>query len=90
MVFSFVGGQISLLRGYAGLRSWESILDSHMVCDVHLFVLSIDVQAGLEPAAVVVVARNGIKFSQCNVTWGELGVQNVESLILVDALFLLH
>jgi hypothetical protein len=24
------------------------------------------------------------------VTWGELGVQNVESLILVDALFLLH
>jgi hypothetical protein len=32
----------------------------------HLFVLSIDVQAGLEPAVVVVV-RNGAKFSQRNV-----------------------
>jgi hypothetical protein len=35
-----------------------------MVCGAHLFVLSIDTQAGLELVAVV---RNGAKFSQCDV-----------------------
>jgi hypothetical protein len=47
-----------------------------VVLGSHLFVLSIDVQEGLEPlaaAAVVVVAavamRNGSIFSQCNVAW---------------------
>jgi hypothetical protein len=43
-----------------------------VVCSAHLFVLSNDMQADLEPAEVadvVVVAavRNGSKFSQCNV-----------------------
>jgi hypothetical protein len=36
---------------------------------LHLFVLSIDAQTGLEPAVVVAVvtaARNSAKFSQCN------------------------
>jgi hypothetical protein len=42
---------------------------------VHLFVLSNNEHAGLEPEAAVVVAvaavaRNGSKFSQCNVAWG--------------------
>jgi hypothetical protein len=43
-----------------------------MVHGAHLFVLPIDVQAGLEPAAVAgaVAVRNGIKFSECNVVWG--------------------
>jgi hypothetical protein len=37
----------------------------------HLFVLSIDAQAGLELVAVVAAAvRNGSQFSQCNVAWG--------------------
>jgi hypothetical protein len=43
-----------------------------VVCGAHLFVLSIDAQAGLEPVVVAVataVARNGIKFSQCNMVW---------------------
>jgi hypothetical protein len=42
----------------------------------HLFVLSNGTQAGLEPeaagvvvAAVAAAARNGSKFSQCNLTW---------------------
>jgi hypothetical protein len=35
----------------------------------HLFLLSIDAQAGLM-LQVVAVARNGAKFSQCSVTWG--------------------
>jgi hypothetical protein len=39
-----------------------------MVHGAHLFVLSIDTQAGLEPA--VVVERNGTKFFQCNLLWG--------------------
>jgi hypothetical protein len=38
--------------------------DSHVVHGAHLFILSIDMQADLEPAAVVV--RNGTKFSQCS------------------------
>jgi hypothetical protein len=38
----------------------------------HLFVLSIDAQAGLEPegVAAVVAVGNGTKFSQCNMAWG--------------------
>jgi hypothetical protein len=40
--------------------------DSCVVNGAHLFVLSVDMQAGLEQAA----ARNGAKFSQCNVAWG--------------------
>jgi hypothetical protein len=66
------------------------------VCGVHLFILSIDAQADLEPAvAMVMVAvatamRNGMKFS--HITWHEeafhrLGFQYVKSLILVGALF---
>jgi hypothetical protein len=67
-----------------------------MTRGAHLFVLSIDVQAGLEPVvvalavvALVVVARNGAKFSQCSMAWGGFppawssGCQK----ILVDALF---
>jgi hypothetical protein len=42
-----------------------------VVCGAHLFVLSVDVQAGLELVAVAAAAaRNGAKFSQCNVAWG--------------------
>jgi hypothetical protein len=48
-----------------------------VVCGAHLLVLSNDVQAGLEPVAMVVVVvavaaavRNGSKFSQCNVVFG--------------------
>jgi hypothetical protein len=57
----------------------------------HLFVLSNDMQAGLRLAATAVM-RNVSKLSQCD--WGGeafpgLGVQSVESLILVGALFLL-
>jgi hypothetical protein len=64
---SFVGGRVSLHRGCAGLYSWGWLGDSHMVPGAHMFVLSIDVQAGLEPVAAV---RNGAKFSQCSVAWG--------------------
>jgi hypothetical protein len=38
-----------------------------MVPGVHLFVMSIDMQADLELA---VVERNGSKFSQYSVVWG--------------------
>jgi hypothetical protein len=51
----------------------------------HLFTLSIDAQAGLEPAAAVIAAVaviNGTKFSQCNVAWEGFpwarGVQDVK------------
>jgi hypothetical protein len=36
-----------------------------MVPGAHMFVLLIDVQAGLEPEAVA--GRNGTNFSQCSV-----------------------
>jgi hypothetical protein len=46
------------------------------VCGAHLFVLSIDAQAGLELAVMVVVMaaavaafKSASKFSQCNVVW---------------------
>jgi hypothetical protein len=63
-----------------------------------MLVLSIDVQADLEPVVVALlevtaVGRNGAKFSQYTVVWrgfqDGLGFQDVKSLILVDALFLL-
>jgi hypothetical protein len=38
-----------------------------VVCGAHLFALSNHVQAGLELPGV---ARNGTKFSQCNMAWG--------------------
>jgi hypothetical protein len=47
-----------------------------MVHVSHLFVLSVDVQAGLELAAVVAVAAvaalasSGTRFSQCSMVWG--------------------
>jgi hypothetical protein len=49
-----------------------------VVHGAHLFVLSIDIQVGLGPVALEVVAvaaaaamaKNGTKFSQCNVVWG--------------------
>jgi hypothetical protein len=47
-------------------------------------------EAGLEPA-VAVVAVAALKFCQCNMLWGSfphLGVQGVEGLILIGALFL--
>jgi hypothetical protein len=59
LLLSFVVGEISLSRGCAGLCSLGWIWGSHVVCGAYLFVLSIDVQA-----------RNGAKFSQCNVAWG--------------------
>jgi hypothetical protein len=58
----------------------------------HLFVLSNDEQAGLEMTEVAAVVRNGSKFSQHNMhgeAFHGLGVQDVKSLILVYALFLL-
>jgi hypothetical protein len=47
-----------------------------MVCGAHLFVLSNEEQTGLEltaAAEVVMTAavRNGSKFSQCNMAWGD-------------------
>jgi hypothetical protein len=39
-----------------------------MVRGARLLILSIDMQAGLEPAAVA--GRNGTNFSQCSVAWG--------------------
>jgi hypothetical protein len=49
-----------------------------MVCGAHLFILSVDMQAGLEVVAaaaaalavVAAVGRNGANFSQCSVAWG--------------------
>jgi hypothetical protein len=37
-----------------------------VVCDAHLFVLSIEAQAGLQ-LVVAAAVRNGTKFSQCGV-----------------------
>jgi hypothetical protein len=39
-----------------------------VLCGSHLFILSVDVQAGLE--LVVVAGRNGTNFSQFSVLWG--------------------
>jgi hypothetical protein len=61
-----------------------------MVHGAHLFFLSIDAQADLEPAAEVVTARNGTKFSQCSVAWGGFPwarVSGCQKFDLVDALF---
>jgi hypothetical protein len=41
-----------------------------MVLSAHLFVLSNDMQAGLETAVVVAAVRNVSKFSQSNMVWG--------------------
>jgi hypothetical protein len=41
-----------------------------VVCGSLLFVLSVDAQAGLEPAAVVATVRNGAKFDQCSLVGG--------------------
>jgi hypothetical protein len=60
--FSVLLEGIRLPWGCAGLCSWGWI-GSPVFCGVHLFVLSIDTQAGLEPA---VVGRNGINFFQCS------------------------
>jgi hypothetical protein len=60
LIFSFLGEVISLPRGCASLCSWGWIGESNMVCGAHLFVLSIEMQAGLEPPAV---GRNGANFS---------------------------
>jgi hypothetical protein len=69
---------IQLCRGYQYAQGlcWFMFLgvDKGVLCDawcvvLHLFVLSIDAQTGLEPAVVVAVvtaARNSAKFSQCN------------------------
>jgi hypothetical protein len=89
LIFTFVGMRESVCNeGCAGLCSgggwgvpaWYEVL----TC----FFLSVDAQAGLEP----VVERNGCTF--LSAAWhGEafhgLGFQDVRSLILVDALFLL-
>jgi hypothetical protein len=37
-----------------------------MMYNAHLFILSVDVQEGLEAVA----GRNGANFSQCNMVWG--------------------
>jgi hypothetical protein len=64
-----------------------------VVHGAHLFYLSIDVQVGLEPVMEVVstAARNGTKFSQCNMAqrgFPGVRVQDDESLmILVGAFF---
>jgi hypothetical protein len=71
LFFSFVGLGTSQPRGCTSLCSWGWIGDSYMVCGANLFVLSIDMQAGLEAAEGVAAAvRNGTKFSQCKVAWG--------------------
>jgi hypothetical protein len=64
--FCWVG--ISLTRGCAGLCSQGWIREFYVVHGAHLFVLSIDTQAGLQLAAVVAVVavaavRNGSNFS---------------------------
>jgi hypothetical protein len=68
--FCWVGG-INQPRGCTGLCTRGPMGESCVVCGAHLFVLSIDMQAGLEPAAMsLVAARNGTKFSQCSMMWG--------------------
>jgi hypothetical protein len=60
----------------------------HVVHGAHLFVLSNAMQAGLAVKAAEV--RNGSKLSQCNMigeAFPRLGVQGVEVLVLVGALF---
>jgi hypothetical protein len=60
-----------------------------------LFVLSVDKQAGLEPAGVVVAAVRGsevmvpnfLSIISCRESFHGLGVQDVEGLILIGALF---
>jgi hypothetical protein len=50
-----------------------------MVHGAHLFVLSVDMQASLQPVAAV--ERNGAEFSQSNLAWEAfhgLGVHDVE------------
>jgi hypothetical protein len=62
---------ISLPRDCAGLCPKGWIRDSCVMSGAHLFVLSTDMQEGMElMGALVVVVRNGTKFSQCNVAWG--------------------
>jgi hypothetical protein len=65
LLFSFVREDQSA-QGLCWFMFLE--VDRGFPCGAHLFVLSVDAQAGLEPEAVM--ARNGIKFSQCNVAWG--------------------
>jgi hypothetical protein len=62
----------------------EWIGESHGVC--YSFILSIDTQAGLEPVVVVVLTFLSVVW--CGEAFHRLGVQDVKSLILVDALSL--
>jgi hypothetical protein len=43
-----------------------------VVHGAYLFVLPIEVQAGLELAAVAAAGRNDTNFSLCNVAWGHI------------------
>jgi hypothetical protein len=65
-IFQFCWRGIRLPWGWASLCSWVWIGESRKVCISHLFALPIDMQAGLEPVAVVAV-RNGTKCFQCRV-----------------------
>jgi hypothetical protein len=66
------------------------------VCGSHLFVPSNDEQAGLEllelavvAMAAAVAARNGSKFSQCNVAWRGFTWARVLGFLLVLYFYLM-
>jgi hypothetical protein len=76
LLFSFVGVD-QFAQGLCWLMFPRWIGVFHVMCSAHLFVLSNDMQAGFELAALVVVVveaatavRNGSKFSQYNVMCG--------------------
>jgi hypothetical protein len=65
-VIQFCWGKSVCPRGCAAFCSLGRIGEFCVVHGAHLFVLSIDAQAGLEVVVVVaVVARNDTKFSTC-------------------------
>jgi hypothetical protein len=68
LIFSFVAGRISLPRGCIGLCSQGLEEESHVVHGAHLFIVAIDMKAGLEKVAVA--ERNGANFSLCSMAWG--------------------
>jgi hypothetical protein len=88
-VIQFVFRGVSLPRGCAGLsQGWLG--EIHIMRGAHLFVLSTVSLTGLELVTAAMVAMAATKFSQC-IICGEafpgIGVQGVEGLILVGALF---
>jgi hypothetical protein len=90
-VMQFCCGGNQSAQDYAGL-SWGWKGKSHMVHGDNLFVLPTDTQAGLElvfVAGVREMVPNFLSIMLHGEAFHRLGVQDVESLILVGALFLL-